>query len=332
MWGRSGVGCGCGAFGPRKHPSEQPGPASGSQPLCLVMLPPPQASGRLENIVGWYHSHPGYGCWLSGIDVGTQSTNQKYQVGPGLLLQCRNSVSTSCATCAWLATACCLDCSSSEGLEPIRTGMHVMRRACAVPSGPSRQTAHGPFTTLQEPFLAIVVDPHRTVAAGKVEIGAFRTFPEVCVCVCVVGSVCRAQRIPVMRVCSCSGTAGVQAARGGPWRVPDHPAGQDRGLWGSLQGGGSSADYRPPALPAVRPALTAHAAARSTVHPCVMLTGLPHPACTVPPVPLVLQYYSLDISFFKSSLDSHLLDLLWNKVGATGARLVVRVPGRLCCY
>lgn len=22
--------------------------------------------------MGWYHSHPGYGCWLSGIDVGTQ--------------------------------------------------------------------------------------------------------------------------------------------------------------------------------------------------------------------------------------------------------------------
>jgi hypothetical protein len=32
---------------------------------------------------------------------------------------------------------------------------------------------------VQEPFLAIVVDPHRTVAAGKVEIGAFRTYPEV---------------------------------------------------------------------------------------------------------------------------------------------------------
>lgn len=26
-----------------------------------------------------------------------------------------------------------------------------------------------------------------------------------------------------------------------------------------------------------------------------------------------MQYYSLDISYFKSSLDSHLLDLLWNK-------------------
>jgi len=35
--------------------------------------------GRLENIIGWYHSHPGYGCWLSGIDVNTQMTNQQYQ-------------------------------------------------------------------------------------------------------------------------------------------------------------------------------------------------------------------------------------------------------------
>ena len=69
-----------------------------------------QKVGRLENMVGWYHSHPGYGCWLSGIDVGTQSTQQTYS----------------------------------------------------------------------EPFLAIVIDPHRTIAAGKVEIGAFRTYPEVC--------------------------------------------------------------------------------------------------------------------------------------------------------
>jgi len=28
---------------------------------------------RPENVVGWYHSHPGYGCWLSGIDVNTQT-------------------------------------------------------------------------------------------------------------------------------------------------------------------------------------------------------------------------------------------------------------------
>jgi len=36
-------------------------------------------AGRLENAIGWYHSHPGYGCWLSGIDVNTQMNNQKFQ-------------------------------------------------------------------------------------------------------------------------------------------------------------------------------------------------------------------------------------------------------------
>lgn len=36
--------------------------------------------GRLENAIGWYHSHPGYGCWLSGIDCSTQQTNQSFQV------------------------------------------------------------------------------------------------------------------------------------------------------------------------------------------------------------------------------------------------------------
>uniref|UniRef100_A0A8C9X678 COP9 signalosome complex subunit 5 n=1 Tax=Sander lucioperca TaxID=283035 RepID=A0A8C9X678_SANLU len=35
--------------------------------------------GRLENAIGWYHSHPGYGCWLSGIDVSTQMLNQQFQ-------------------------------------------------------------------------------------------------------------------------------------------------------------------------------------------------------------------------------------------------------------
>lgn len=63
---------------------------------------------KMENAVGWYHSHPGYGCWLSGIDVSTQHTQQQWQ----------------------------------------------------------------------DPFLAVVIDPDRTISAGKVEIGAFRTYPE----------------------------------------------------------------------------------------------------------------------------------------------------------
>lgn len=56
-------------------------------------------------VLGWYHSHPGYGCWLSGIDVSTQALYQQHQ----------------------------------------------------------------------EPFVAVVIDPKRTNAQGKVEIGAFRT-------------------------------------------------------------------------------------------------------------------------------------------------------------
>jgi COP9 signalosome complex subunit 5 len=68
----------------------------------------PGGGGRPENVVGWYHSHPGYGCWLSGIDVGTQKMSQQFQ----------------------------------------------------------------------DPFVAVVIDPHRTVSSGKVDIGAFRTYPD----------------------------------------------------------------------------------------------------------------------------------------------------------
>ncbi|CAH1443492.1 COP9 signalosome complex subunit 5a [Lactuca sativa] len=118
-------------------------------------------AGRLENVVGWYHSHPGYGCWLSGIDVSTQMLNQQFQ----------------------------------------------------------------------EPFLAVVIDPTRTVSAGKVEIGAFRTYPE-------------------------------------GYKPPDEPV----------------SEYQTIPLNKIED---------FGVH------------CK--------QYYSLDITYFKSSLDCHLLDLLWNK-------------------
>lgn len=33
-----------------------------------------EQTGRKENVVGWYHSHPGFGCWLSSVDVNTQKT------------------------------------------------------------------------------------------------------------------------------------------------------------------------------------------------------------------------------------------------------------------
>ncbi|CAJ0834313.1 7029_t:CDS:10 [Entrophospora sp. SA101] len=117
--------------------------------------------GRAENIVGWYHSHPGYGCWLSGIDVNTQMTNQQYQ----------------------------------------------------------------------DPFVAVVIDPNRTISAGKVEIGAFRTYPQ-----------------------------GYKAPDDGPSEYQTIPLSKIE-------------DFG--------------------VH------------CK--------QYYQLEISHFKSTLDTYLLELLWNK-------------------
>jgi len=117
--------------------------------------------GRIENALGWYHSHPGYGCWLSGIDVSTQMLNQQFQ----------------------------------------------------------------------DPWLAIVIDPVRTISSGKVELGAFRTYPE-------------------------------------GYKPEDAPPSEYQSIPMS-----KIEDFG--------------------VH------------CK--------QYYPLDISYFKSSLDSQLLDLLWNK-------------------
>eukprot|EP00915_Cephaloidophora_sp_WS-2016_P011977 GHVH01017432.1.p1 GENE.GHVH01017432.1~~GHVH01017432.1.p1 ORF type:complete len:313 (+),score=47.65 GHVH01017432.1:104-1042(+) len=31
-------------------------------------------TGRPEMVVGWYHSHPGFGCWFSGTDINTQTS------------------------------------------------------------------------------------------------------------------------------------------------------------------------------------------------------------------------------------------------------------------
>jgi len=117
--------------------------------------------GRQENALGWYHSHPGYGCWLSGIDVSTQMLNQQYQ----------------------------------------------------------------------EPWLAIVIDPVRTISSGKVELGAFRTYPE-----------------------------------------NYKPEGE------------SQSEYQSIPISKIED---------FGVH------------CK--------RYYPLEVSYFKSNLDSHLLDLLWNK-------------------
>merc|ERR1712062_77287 len=41
------------------------------QARMLDML---RQTGLPEMVVGWYHSHPGFGCWLSGVDINTQQS------------------------------------------------------------------------------------------------------------------------------------------------------------------------------------------------------------------------------------------------------------------
>lgn len=41
------------------------------QTKMLDML---KQTGRQEMVVGWYHSHPGFGCWFSGTDINTQQS------------------------------------------------------------------------------------------------------------------------------------------------------------------------------------------------------------------------------------------------------------------
>jgi len=40
----------------------------------MNMLEMLKQTGRPEKVVGWYHSHPGFGCWLSGVDINTQQS------------------------------------------------------------------------------------------------------------------------------------------------------------------------------------------------------------------------------------------------------------------
>jgi len=41
------------------------------QTKMLDML---KQTNRPQMVVGWYHSHPGFGCWLSGVDINTQQS------------------------------------------------------------------------------------------------------------------------------------------------------------------------------------------------------------------------------------------------------------------
>lgn len=79
---------------------------------------------RPEMVVGWYHSHPGFGCWLSGVDINTQQVGGvKWCPGRlalGIHFDCTASSSkSSCAEGAREPSCfnCC--CQAAEVLIPL---------------------------------------------------------------------------------------------------------------------------------------------------------------------------------------------------------------------
>merc|ERR1711990_768072 len=50
-------------------------PQSGTG-VSVEAVDPVFQTKMLEMVVGWYHSHPGFGCWMSGVDINTQQSSE----------------------------------------------------------------------------------------------------------------------------------------------------------------------------------------------------------------------------------------------------------------
>ena len=62
----------------------------------------------------------------------------------------------------------------------MRPSVCISRTSQSTLTSPIRSTCpiRIPSSTTSIPFVAVVIDPNRTISAGKVDIGAFRTYPE----------------------------------------------------------------------------------------------------------------------------------------------------------
>ena len=96
--------------------------------------------GRLENAIGWYHSHPGYGCWLSGIDVSTQMLNQNFQVHTFILDLLHRTCGTFIYTDITTSVRIHLWRSSSIQSEPYLLAKSTLEPSEPIPRGTSLQT------------------------------------------------------------------------------------------------------------------------------------------------------------------------------------------------
>lgn len=79
--------------------------------------------GRDQICVGWYHSHPGFGCWLSGTDVETQKSQEMLNPkAVGVVIDPVQSVKGKVVIDAFR----CIDPAMiMQGLEPRQTTSNI---------------------------------------------------------------------------------------------------------------------------------------------------------------------------------------------------------------
>ena len=65
------------------------------------MLEKLKQTGRTNEVnIGWYHSHPGYGCWLSSTDINTQKAFERQEARTVAVVICAlTSVYPDPSTC-----------------------------------------------------------------------------------------------------------------------------------------------------------------------------------------------------------------------------------------
>lgn len=120
--------------------------------------------GRPENLVGWYHSHPGFGCWLSGMDVEqARSYEQQLERSVSLVIDPIQSVRGHVVMDAF---RCIPKETLMAGKEPRQTtsnqGFLVKTTAQALMNGLNRLYYNMPIVTRKMPHeTATLLNVHR---------------------------------------------------------------------------------------------------------------------------------------------------------------------------
>ncbi len=118
-------------------------------------------------VVGWYHSHPGFGCWLSGVDINTQQVRAP---GSQYANACRSI--SCCGQRLQRVHLGLAGCTVLLANDLTSNSMNASFVACMTARVAIAVTTQS-FEALNQRAVAVVVDPVQSVK-GKVVIDAFR--------------------------------------------------------------------------------------------------------------------------------------------------------------